>query len=610
MKRTSIFYFSLAAIAAGSFASCQEADLGFDEEAIREAALAREFTKNFEDRYGKIDPNHTWGFGPMKGSSATNETRGTEVNRNEWQKIQNQYHCKFPGWPFETQSNSNKFNGKYQVLSNSGAGYPNVEDDYLFSDNSDANYIPAGDVTDEEIQYVSWWFRTHQNPGKVSLHLTDFFIQEISSDNDRKADGTGVTESHIYEIKRDNGVIVYGTDGKPVYEDKGPSTVPQFGMNYLHAQVFEGTASPSYNGPSGYDHINNFNRGNSNNLYSVETVPMSVSSSDTTKIFSSLGKTNARLCQFYASSGTEDFMCYQTEAEKWNDDWRLVHLQFYGPSGRFYDGYYLGFDYDFNKVETYCYPETDIVEKYNRSPKDGYYSNWIVKISPAQPLEDDDASFTRRIMCEDLGNTFDFDFNDIVFDVTYNLSSTELVRYNPGTDVDVTINLRASGGTLPICVGQNNFTKYEAHSLMGGVNEKTPINVGSGIKGHPANFHITAKSIDPDDIVIYVNNGGVLSIGKAGQLQYIKKDDEHTYNKGDKGTTKLPQKFAVPNTVRWMKELEQIEDGYTYFPNWVRNDLFKYQGKEWYDKALYKDETKIYVSGDPGYTTPIPQGNN
>lgn len=609
MKRTSIFYFSLAAIAAGSFASCQDYE-PFDEDAVREAAIAREFTKNFEDRYGKIDPNHTWGFGPIKGAS--NGTRGTEVNRNEWQKIQNQYHCKFPGWPFETQSNTNKFNGKYQAVTSSGTGYPNSEDDYLYTSNTVDQTIPAGDVTDEEIQYVSWWFRTHPNPGSVSLHLTDFFIQEISSDNDRKADGTRMSEAHVFEIKKDNGSIVYGTDGKPVYEDKSTSTVPQFGMNYLHAQVFEGEGSPSYDGPSGYDHINNFNKGHSNNLSSVETVPMSVSS-DTTKIFTSLGKTNARLCQFYASSGTEDFMCKQTEAEKWNDDWRLVHLQFYGPSGRFYDGYYLGWDYDFKQIETYCWPEENIVEKYKQYEdfsKDGYYSNWIVKISPAQPLEDNDASFTRRVMCEDLGNTFDFDFNDIVFDVTYNLSSTELARYNPGSDVDVTINLRASGGTLPICVGQNNFTKYEAHSLMGGENEKTPINVGKGIKGHPANFHITAKSIDPDDIVIYVNNGGVLSIGKAGQLQYIKKDDEHTYNKGDKGTTKIPQKFAVPNTVRWMKELEQIEDGYTYFPNWVRNDLFKYQGKEWYDKALYKDETKIYVSGDPGYTTPIPQGNN
>lgn len=609
----SVAKFTLLALPLFALTACQDYE-PFTEAEVHATMAAREFAHNFEVRYGKVDPNHTWGFGPIKGSSASFETRGTEVNRNEWQRIQNQYHCKFPGWPFETQSNNNKFNGKYQAVAGSGTGYPNIEDDYLYNSSSIDQTLPAGDVTDEEIQYVSWWFRTHPEPQSVSIHLTDFFVQEISSDNDRNPDGTKMTESHIFELKKEGGQPVKDSEGNYVYEDKQTSNVPSFGMNYLHTKVFEGGASPSSEAPSyldGFDHVNNFNKNASNNLYNIATVPMSVSS-DTTKIFTSLGKTNQRLCQFYTSSGTEDFWCKQTEAQKWNNDWRLVHLQFYGPSGRFYDGYYLGWDYDFKQIETYYdQPANTIVEKYKQYEnfsKDGYYSNWIVKISPAQPLEDNDASFTRRIMCEDLGNTFDFDFNDIVFDVTYNLTNDQLRSYVNGTNVDVTINLRASGGTLPICVGQNNFSKYEAHSLMGGVNSKTPINVGVGIKGHPANFHITVKSLDPDDIYIYVNNGGILQIGKSGQLDNIKKDQDNTYNKEDRGTNNIPQKFAVPNTVRWMKECEQIEDGYTYFPNWVTNELFKHEGKEWYDKSLYKDESKIYVSGDPGYTTP--QRNN
>lgn len=53
---------------------------------------------------------------------------------------------------------------------------------------------------------------------------------------------------------------------------------------------------------------------------------------------------------------------------------------------------------------------------------DGYYSNWIIKISPAtlapDPTPDPVPPYkVTRVMCEDLGNSHDFDFNDVVFDV-------------------------------------------------------------------------------------------------------------------------------------------------------------------------------------------------
>ena len=38
--------------------SCTDYDNGFDEAMIR-------YNQNFIDRYGKIDPNHDWGFGEI-----------------------------------------------------------------------------------------------------------------------------------------------------------------------------------------------------------------------------------------------------------------------------------------------------------------------------------------------------------------------------------------------------------------------------------------------------------------------------------------------------------------------------------------------------------------
>ena len=51
-----------------------------------------------------------------------------------------------------------------------------------------------------------------------------------------------------------------------------------------------------------------------------------------------------------------------------------------------------------------------------------------------------------RIMCEDLGNIGDFDFNDVVFDATI---------MNDGS---INIIIHASGGTLPITVADRPVT--------------------------------------------------------------------------------------------------------------------------------------------------------
>lgn len=65
--------------------------------------------------------------------------------------------------------------------------------------------------------------------------------------------------------------------------------------------------------------------------------------------------------------------------------------------------YYVGFDFE----ATGQNPNQQVAA-------DGYYSDWIVKISPAVYTN------AYRIIAEDLGDSDDFDFNDVVFDVATN----------------------------------------------------------------------------------------------------------------------------------------------------------------------------------------------
>ena len=562
MNKTSIYYFSLAAIAIGSLASCQDYE-PFDEATVREAAVKKEFSKNFEARYGKIDPNHTWGFHEIKSFSGGPITRAGDIdrNRNQWveRNTDGTYkdgalitHVSVPGYP--------NFDGYYYLR---GSG--DLKGDIVATEPvPNFGGEPVGDVTDYEVQYVSRWFREHPDPTPSPLHVSSFYVMNISSDYDRQS--------------YPDGAIVENQLGRNC----------NYGMDQLLFKTLESTDDYAT-----WTHLLDYNANATNQMHSDGVIETKTTIDNGGKLFAS-DKTQHRLIQYVRSSGTESFAyrgTFSTEETTTNyfDKWVLVHLDWdeVGQDGKTYhrDGYYLAFDYQAKVGD----------QKYSG---DDYYSNWIIKIAPAFTSELNPNEV--RIMCEDLGNTYDFDFNDIVYDVKY-----ETV----GTSTNAVITLKAAGGTLPIYVGfdpsvGDNASKYEAHRLLGGKSSKTPLNVG-GEKGSPAIVNLNGvSSTDPDNIPVYVINGGTTYTIGPSSVSNIKKNDENTYNKEDKSTSLTPQKFSVPNNVRWMKETEQIEDAYPCFKNWVCDALYTDEGKPWYHNDLINatNASLIYESGDSGYS--------
>ena len=225
----------------------------------------------------------------------------------------------------------------------------------------------------------------------------------------------------------------------------------------------------------------------------------------------------------------------------------MVHLDFIGPkSGKHYSGDYLAFDYSFDGTSVGDYAAI-------KAP-DGYYSNWILKISPAYP-DPEQTTETKRVMCEDLGNTYDFDFNDLVFDVCY--------TYKDKTNITAHITLQAVGGTLPIYIGTDTAdpTK-ELHYRMLGQASSSPINVAAsnGVTHSPVSFTMSATSTDPNDIIICVGTAGNEATDKITILPV-----------SGRGSSLAPQKICVPTSTKWLKENMQIEQGYTKFQDWVNN---------------------------------------
>lgn len=550
MNKTSIYYFSLAAIAIGSLASCQDYE-PFDEETVRETAVLKEYQKNFEARYGKIDPNHTWGFQDIV--IAGGNSQGTRAAGNELHD--------------PTEPSQTNWYSVYGVIP------PGAPDSWNTNSPYEQNW--AGAVTAEEILWVSEYFRTHtyaqMEKDMVKLHLTDFFVENVSSDSDQ-----------------DNYTGIHGQG--TVLTSRGGSDDFTYGMDQLLARTMD--SSDDY---STWHHINNFNYGNtvnrpqqyadnSANPYlpkdeaghiALDLTNPTNDDVDKDDYRTEMSLNKNRTCMYVHSSGTESFAFHPSwdDQSAYYESYVLVHLSF-DVNGHHYDGNYLAFDWQGTKGSTHVDP-------------DGYYNNWIIKVTPANYKPSPKFPVT-RIMCEDLGNTLDFDFNDLVFDVKY-----ELTTSNEVDRVDAVLVIQASGGTLPIWVGEKD-DNHEAHFLLGNAKGETgtPINVSApNGKTHDVaiiRLPLTQGTdwsknsdgsivVNPNNINIWVGSTTASLVTEAKLLP-----------QSGKGNDAAPQKISIPYTdTRWLKESQQIEWGYGYFDEWVKDET-KYGFYQLNEDGSYK----------------------
>lgn len=610
----------------GAFVGCTDYT-EFSQEEIKLAEFNKQYDDEFVKLFGTPDPNHDWGMTvlePMVTSGTNIRTRAdgfTEgngtvlVNRNQWiernANAGDGYHdapfkndalahnIQIPGWPH--------LNGLYYGSNGGGA-----LEDALTPAELDAkgnSWQPVGDVTEYEIQYVTAWFRTHEitDPTlyREDLHLSDFFIQNISQDEDQDSYSDIVYNNirvdiwdnntpggktpeqiaaHNEEVfaTRINGTNIGSLPNASTYTNSyitrkaGSSEKINYSLDDLGFQDVYGT----------WTHINNFNNQNANQNPEKS------------------GSNIHREIKYVKSSGTENFHCHpswNTKSEtNYIDSWVLVHLTWVetvkDPSSPLLgqaiprEGYYLAFDFKAGKEDT-------------QVAQDHYYSNWIVKITPGHFNPDNTSA--RRVMCEDLGGSFDFDFNDVVFDVAYE-------NYNGNKQAIIT--LQAAGGTMPIMVGVNpagttngisNESLYEAHKLMGD-GELTPINVGVGPNREVAIYRVNANSTDLNDIKFYVKNtkngGGTWKeySGNAAKWMNLDNGTDNPYGEknpdgiknpdGQDTKLKAPRAFAVPLKAtieiqyeegqivnprnletKWMKENQCIHDTYYEFDNWAQD---------------------------------------
>ena len=193
---------------------------------------------------------------------------------------------------------------------------------------------------------------------------------------------------------------------------------------------------------------------------------------------------------------------------------------------------------------------------------DGYFSDWIVTLTKANTGHTPDPNVV-RIIAEDLSISSDptklkgdFDFNDVVFDVTFNDDKSV-----------ATIQLVAAGGVLPLTVAG-----VEVHQAFGQSRDMSTgwypmINTGGIAQVNGA----TAASFT-------YNNPGENGINIPVLVNKFTKNADGTFTDNwielEAKQGQCPAKLCVNQTFEYCEEREPIDSKYTGFQSWVQGNKY------------------------------------
>lgn len=179
------------------------------------------------------------------------------------------------------------------------------------------------------------------------------------------------------------------------------------------------------------------------------------------------------------------------------------------------------------------------------------------------------ASSSWIVACEDLGGTFDYDFNDLVFA----LRKTQLK--NDKTKATLELIPLAAGGTLDAKLVYGGDVKGEIHDLIQpGASSDEPLNVTAGSAPKEGTPIVVA---DEENAIGW--NDDINTIIKTNvKVQVIQKKDEdaveknyfiEAYDKDNKKEDSAPEMLILPSGWDWPAEEVPVKDVYAGFKTWA-----------------------------------------
>lgn len=190
-----------------------------------------------------------------------------------------------------------------------------------------------------------------------------------------------------------------------------------------------------------------------------------------------------------------------------------------------------------------------------------FYAIWESLTPDPTP---DPEYITWMFACEDLGSDFDYDFNDVVWEVRHEVGTSKLEA-----------RILAAGGTLPFALQYNGSPVMTKEQAFG-----TGCNGTVMIKPKPTEWFTVSESVDDDWSV--TTNASEFSVLVSQEDGSVVSKIEYAYSKDDEDATnnnKTPQVIIVPYDWLWPKETHKISLAYPGFKTWAANATWA----EWSD---------------------------
>ena len=374
-------------------------------------------------------------------------------------------------------------------------------------------------LTTAQKEVVRDWFQTHRYVKGIAVNWSDFFVQQVYKGGDHP------TADCPEKYEAEDGNLYTGSNQ----------------MDKLTC----GTNN---------EHIDNFNNG-----FGTEKSPVLYGyrpGNEDKNLRKVEGKDNIN---FMVNSSTECFGYYNSaSSQQRNDKFVIIPGDWIDPSVA--GMWFVGLDFE-GKLKS------ESGANLNQAiTADGYYSDWIVRITPGL-YKDADRVFAEDLIDSSLEkvDVSDWDFNDAVFDVRFVSESKWDASRGNYEEKYAIITLWAAGGTKDLTVAGK-----EVHELFGkSTGTMINTNANGGVDGlAPVIFRVETDATNAINIPVKVNR----------TIELEAKTGEAT------------QKMAVAYGTKWMKERYIITGSYTEFQKYVRNS----SPANWYETVT--NEGDLYTS--------------
>ena len=541
MKKSFLMVF----VAGGLFmASCTE-------DAYNPDRIKEDYEQNFVDLFGEINPNQDWNVAELK-SVTVEPGNSTEV----------EIYAKGT-YAYQLVGNYKSVSGKQTLKFDA----PENLNDFIVLADGKAKFVKNGDevsFTDDAVTRTYYedvegvWSETSSYK-EFEWNEVKSFIKTLEEGEDNTGSGVPVNFDYvageepitIYPIYWNAhyyhriGIYIKGEDGKIkaehlIYRDKMGDELQYnrntnwWGNNKWYWQDASGNESVSF---SGYKGGRIRSKGFTIDLPEGTVYGFYIEVSKNRPIWDSYNDG-----KYYTNASLNNPAQNMASSFKQNGD----------------EYTYLGFDddskgdHDLNDLMFIADPEPEIIDYEPVPDPDDPEPD-----PEPNPEPEPESPSTWTIAVEDLGNTDDYDFNDIVF----------TIKHVSGTEV-ATITPLAAGGSLEtyLCYtdGEGEYHEKEFHSFFGvdgpGSDGTYPL-----INTQSVNYSASSFEIKVDkDFSVAEKMGGFT-------IKVVNNQTQSTVVIAAPDAGAAPQMICVPSGWQWPVERVNINDAYPGFSTWIND---------------------------------------